>query len=716
MNVSWQLNPLLPVWATITILVAAIALATWDYFNRSRKTAFPAMSGYLVLRITALSILGVMALGPVRVIEYRESDLGGGSAHSAPVVVLRDVSTSLPAGRLDMLDTVSRELLDAAGNPDHVVLDFARTCSVSSGNNSPGPDPSGTDISAAFLAASLLQPVSIILLSDGAWNLGADPVPLASDLDLPPVICLSPAGDPGYSFGFAPHGASGLAENSPGVHVPDSIAAGQPFNATVRYFSHVAARLFIRLRGPVSGPDSPLPVAFEDSASIGPSADLQNHSFRLSASVPGTWIVEAEVVPAARISGDVVLSAQAVTHCRSGPLRILIYQSVIGWENAALGAVFQGKSDISVSRFKSFNSQDSAPPEPEEIDTIILTGFPEKRLAGRWKAALAACLKSGKGFLVIASAPEYSSWAESDVLLPGIFRAVPSDATPASATTVALSPEAAVLTESRPFSTTVFCRTDATLVGKALPALVTGTGGSPLAAILNSGESRVAWISEPPFTSVFGRVAETSSMPDEFLLDLVYFLAHRKRVSGSMRLETVTTAASVHDTIMLRLSGCAASRVPADLVFSVRGPESSMSYRLDPAVLQSPSGQKEIFFPWEAGSPGLHLMSVTAGYADGRRETAGTACMVQGVDRELSLSNLRRNVSSKLAAATGGSWAVVSPGDTFVPSEEALAVLRSALPIKHSPAGIDEFELYRWWPLWLIVLLALFIEWTLRTR
>jgi len=364
------------------------------------------MLGYLLLRCTALFIAAVIMFVPERITTSQPESPSSGSRHKTKVIVLNDISESIPSEISKSLSSAADSLLTTAGIQDPEIIPFAARPALSS--ESVQPASNATDISSALLAGMSYAPGAILLLSDGQWNSGADPAVVSRTSISVPVFVISPHGRESHTLGFE---MSGISETtgSVGITAPEISVAGEMFDVSARFRGIGKGKLVIRLRGPVvdTSPATLTPVS-EQRFDITSYGDIEQRTARLSAPSAGTWIIEAELIPRDTISPGTVLKQTAILRCRSGPLRLALYQSAIGWDTAAAIQLLQNDPNCRINRIRAFGKTSASPPEPADTDVLIAVGVPVSGISAQWKAAVASYIaerNSGVSTSLIRKSP-----------------------------------------------------------------------------------------------------------------------------------------------------------------------------------------------------------------------------------------------------------------------------------------------------------------------
>ena len=662
----------------------------------------------------ALAASVVMAFAPVRVRE--QSAAGGvGTGEVSPVVVLQDVSESLSEKEQSELAVAGDSLLNATGVKTALWMKFAGRAEAS--GKKEALDTGATDISGALLAASIHRPGAIVLLSDGLWNRGTDPVIVAREAGLPPIGAVYLKQEKAGQVGFAPPGYSSDNTAKTGVFAPEKVSAGEEFTVKVRLYSGSGGTLKMRLRGPVGGKSSEVPVAAEKSVDIDGSENVHERTVKLATSVQGTWLVEAEFFPRnVTVSGG-VLSQTAVLHAAAGPLRAVFLQGRLGWDAAALLRLMEGREDVRLKKVRGYANKVDAPPEAGDIDVLVLCGFPRAGILPAWKAAMASYTDADKGVLFVGNADEYNSWANMTVA------AVPRKTSEESSPPIVelndiavLSSEAGALLERKASFGAISQAQSVQVMEGAIPIVVGKKTGKVFGAMSEKHNSRAAWFSEPPFSTVFSRL-ETGNEGDarDVFLDLMYYLGHRKRRPDELTLMSQRPSAKPGETIVLVLDGLDVGKTNSVTLYTI-GPEGEKTRRVAQDSLSREAAAGRVFFREKLQSPGLHLFRVSAGMNDGRTLWAGTACMVKGADVEKMEHGANEALLRKLAEETAGIAEGVTPGKGYSPSSEMVRIIKDAVSSGPTLGKVDKFEVYRWWPLLLMFFLAVFLEWAFRTR
>lgn len=419
-GLGWELLVGSPAWliviAALAIAASAIAVACW---RKERRVLRRGGLVLLLLRLAAIAALALLLVDPQRRAVTQEID-------PSRVVLLGDLSASMQlparadgdASRNAVASDTLRDL-DAALRPAHLPRPAGFASSLRYDGAPPAADSSrlGAALSQVLADHAATPLAAVVVVSDGGWNAGRDPVGAASDARA--------RGVPIHTFGL------GRLEEPPRLELrdlaaPGRAAVGDRFSAAVTVSINAAAAaeadtvevaLSLSPLGDAGG--SLGPPVFESTVSIAApeSGGLASADAAVEADSPGRYALVARLLsdsadPAdggeLRAEVELVDEPTRVLLAASGPTRDYrflrdqffrdpMFEADVLLQSAA-GAVTQDAGRV-------LDALPASDEQFEPYDVIVAIDLDWRRVDERALGPLKEWVSRGGGGLIVYAGP-----------------------------------------------------------------------------------------------------------------------------------------------------------------------------------------------------------------------------------------------------------------------------------------------------------------------
>lgn len=672
------------------ILAAAGAwLAAWAYRREAGWLAPRRRRALLGLRLAAVAVAAVAASGLALAVDRPPRDPGA-------VVVLLDRSASmrLPAGDAPgSRDDLLRAVLDDPGrDPRRTLAGRARVevhaigvdGSLALLAGAPPPcDLPASPLGAALAAAGARRPAAAVLISDGGWNRGAEPVAAAQALAAP-VIALG----------------TGAAE-PPGLDVAAVACAavaraGESHELAIRLrhrgLAGSVARLAIRRID--GGEATTRDVALDGGA----ETELR---IAVPSGGPATtaWRVEAEALPGETFRGDNLRFSPEV-EVVDAAVAVLLLEEAPRWEfrrlHAALAAAPTRFAVTAVVRQAGPGSGFATRP-PERLDgfdAIVLGDLAPSACPPGFAQVLEDWVGDGGGLLLLAGRQALpAAWgAALDRLLP----VLPAPEAPPWSGAVTAVAEGEDGPWRQAGALGWVCPVATVKPAASVLLALDGPGQRPLLAMQGFGRGQSAWLGSD---ETWRWRAVDPAAHAAWWRRLVAGLGQPRLLAAArpvrLSLDRERPVAGEPVGVVLRRRGPAAAVLPATATAAGLAP-----VRLD---LARRPGQDGVYAAtWIPAVPGLHALAVEG------EPAAQRLVEVAAPDPEEDDRGQRLDILRGIAAASGGAYLPLEragelPG-VLARLGAVVAPVRETVGLWSAPGLV------------LLFALALGLEWTLRRR
>ncbi len=725
-------DPVLPIWLVVPVIVA-FAAAAWVSYGKCALDR-PRRLGLWGLRIAAILVL-VWLLGQPerRRVRLKEDpptvalavDVSVSMTERLPGVVvgreekaaefLADSKVRGLGKRYRLVQyEIGREVQESSTPPERLLFNAPRSRIVS------GVNRIVDKLRGANLAA-------IILLTDGLDQSGEDLTPQARTVPL-----------------LIPELEKPLPEIEKQKEQPDAWIADVSFPKMTVVNWKTGIDVLIRRRG--DGAVS-FPIHFYQQkrrlrssvVEFAAGEHFKQVSFEIEPIQTGRILYRVEIMPEndAREDNNRREFLIEVTNAKN---RVLYLEGAPRWEfkflkrallaerNYQLDAYVQGGTGAFISFSEADGAARAKAPELNAdglagYRVVILGDLPGSALQDAEWRAVRDFVEKGGGLLLVGAARAYGKegWAKTaymQELLPAVSEAgarmhegrFSVDLTPQGRVHPAL--RALQAESSLPPILSIW---GPVKVGQFSTTLVGALDGSPVVVVRRYGQGRVAMtLSDTLWRWQLGSSGTglDKSLYARYVTQLVYWLAPREKEidkTGILQVLTAKSEVEIRERVAIGAVYQGTDEKLDSLTCTITTPDGQrLPYPMSPAVLgddvglgTKTNGFKCVFSP---AKPGKYEISVST--PDGAR-SARLLLLATRAERERTGAPLNRNLLTRLAAETGGS---------FVPWKKRYSLLRK---VPYQPRRLKEITekpiWNRWW--WLLVLVVLFsLEWWWRRR